>query len=457
MRILRPKRDGKVIALFALLLPPLLGIVSLTIDVGIILATHRQAQSGADGAALAAARELLANSSGTMSSTALALVRSSSSLSSAEVEVFSPPSAGAFAGNSHYVEVVVTVRVSTYFIQVLNGESNQPISARAVAGIESVAPRDLITCLAPYAVPGLTVDDIALNVDGRVSVNSQGSGLDEIGASVEYGSPASAVRLPNGGTLHSTNLRVVGGVENVSSITAHSAKEPALSARRLPRTDPFLHLLTPTISTGVVNTDLGHVVKVVGAANITLSPGIYNSLEISGSGSGTVTFGPGVYVFRGGNDEGKALWIDTTSKIVAEGVLIYNTGSNYDPTTGLPDQDDGNTLKVESGVKFGSVHIKAGELTFKGLAALGNPLNGLAFYQRRSNTQPMSIKSGATSSLIAGTTYARWSEVWLALEGSWQGHIVAGSVKVSGLTSANAGSISRGAIYLKSPLVFLAE
>ena len=114
----REKRDAKVIALFVLLLPALLGIVSLVIDAGIMLAMHRHAQSAADAGALAAARDLLANSPSTMSATAASIVNSCSNLRTAQVQVNCPPSQGNYAGNSQYVEVIVTVAIDTYFIQV---------------------------------------------------------------------------------------------------------------------------------------------------------------------------------------------------------------------------------------------------------------------------------------------------------------------------------------------------
>ena len=385
------------------------------------------------------------------------VVGQSGNLTTAQVQVNCPPLTGSFAGNSQYVEVIVTVNVNTFFIQVLSNESTYVVSARAVAGVESAAPHEIITCLSAYAVPGMSIDGIALVVDGRIAVNSQGSGVDENGAAVNYGLAASAVSSPNGGTLSSTNLRVVGGVDNPGSFTTTSTTWPALSARRLPRTDPFLHLPTPTLSTGVVATYYGNVVDTVGAGNITLSPGIYASLEISGSGSGTVTFQPGVYVLQGGNEAGVALSINTTSTVVASGVLFYNTGNSYAPATGLPDANDGNALGTEAGVRFGSAQIKAGSLTLSGLASAGNPLNGMAYYQRRWNTQPVSIFSGTTTSAIAGTSYARWSTLSLTLSGNWQGQIIAGSVKMNGLSANNAVNMSLGTVYAQSPLVYLVE
>jgi hypothetical protein len=439
------------------LLPPLLGIISLVIDAGTMLAVHRQAQSAADAAALAAAQDLLAKSAGTMSASALSTVGSFSNLATALVQVNCPPTQGNFAGNSQYVEVVVTILVDTYFIQALNGESTQLVSARAVAGVESVAPHELITCLAPYAAPGLTIDGMALSVNGPVAVNSQGAGLDQNYASINYGLTPPAVSLPNGATLCSTNLRVVGGVDSPSSITAMSSQAAPLNAGLLPRSDPFLNLATPTVATGVVATSNGDVVETLGADNITLSPGIYNSLTITGMGPGTLTFLPGVYVFQGGNGAGNALAINTAGAIVANGVLFYNTGTSYNPTTGTPDQHDGNALGSEAGTQFGSVQIQAGSLIFTGLADASSPFNGMAYYQRRWNVQPVSVSSGTASSSVAGTIYARWAGASLTISGSWQGQIAAGSVKINCATSNKSVTISKGTVYAKSPQVFLVE
>jgi hypothetical protein len=189
----------------------------------------------------------------------------------------------------------------------------------------------------------------------------------------------------------------------------------------------------------------------------TLSPGIYSSIEIAGTGPGTVTFQPGVYVFQGGNEAGNALWIDTGGTIVANGVLFYSTASSFNSSTGAPDGNDGNALGMETGALFGLVQIKAGSLTLQGLSDSSNPLNGVVFFQRRWNTQPVSIYSGATSSSIAGTIYARWANASLTMSGGWQGQIVAGSVAMTGLTSNCAASLSKGSVYAQSPQVFLVE
>lgn len=468
MRLGERKRDAKIVAFFALLLPALFGVLGLVVDGGIMLATHRQAQSAADAGALAAARDLLAGNPSTMSTTAIALTGAFSNLSSAAVQVNSPPAAGNYAGKSKYVEVIVTVPVSTYLIQVLTNESTYVVSARAVAGIECFAPHELISCLAPTAVPGLSIDGIALQVNGLIAVNSQGSGVDQNNVAINYGLPASAVTLPNGGTLCSTNLRVVGGVANAGNITAFTTANPALSARLLPRTDPYLALPTPTTSTGLVaiypspdgtnrTAPADFSLRLDAGQSFTLSPGIYASIEITGVGPGTVTFQPGIYVLQGGNAAGHALSINTGGTIVADGVLFYNTGTSFDVTTGVPDCNDSNTLGMEPGATFGSVQIKAANITLTGLADTSNLLQGMVYYQRRWNTQSVSICSGTSSTTISGTIYARWAPVSLTMSGNWQGQVAVGSLQMNGLTMNNAVSMSRGTTYAKSPQVFLVE
>src|SRR3954453_4811227 len=52
-------RPGNILALTVLSLPPMIGMLGLAIDGGIMLATHRQAQNAADAVAVAAAWDKL--------------------------------------------------------------------------------------------------------------------------------------------------------------------------------------------------------------------------------------------------------------------------------------------------------------------------------------------------------------------------------------------------------------
>lgn len=54
----RSCRSGKVLILFIILLPVLLGLLALVTDLGLLLSYHCEVQNAADGAALAAATQL---------------------------------------------------------------------------------------------------------------------------------------------------------------------------------------------------------------------------------------------------------------------------------------------------------------------------------------------------------------------------------------------------------------
>src|SRR5687768_13779480 len=89
----RRKRSGKVLVMFALLLPILLGMVGLVIDGGRLMAAHRQAHNGADAAALAGALERLRGRSvAAARTTATRYATTYNGLDGATVTVNIPPS-----------------------------------------------------------------------------------------------------------------------------------------------------------------------------------------------------------------------------------------------------------------------------------------------------------------------------------------------------------------------------
>src|SRR5271168_2926002 len=100
--------SGKVLVMFALLLPMLLGIVGLVIDCGLLMVAQREAQNAADAAAMAAAMAELAQQ-GEPHRAAMALVASYNGLSAGALSTFNhPPAAGPHAQDHRFYEVVVT-------------------------------------------------------------------------------------------------------------------------------------------------------------------------------------------------------------------------------------------------------------------------------------------------------------------------------------------------------------
>src|SRR3954466_445900 len=64
------RREGKILVMFALLLPVLLGVTGLVIDGGLLMAAQRQAQNAADAAATAAAMDMYRGNTANATATA---------------------------------------------------------------------------------------------------------------------------------------------------------------------------------------------------------------------------------------------------------------------------------------------------------------------------------------------------------------------------------------------------
>lgn len=463
-------RRGQVLVFVALLLPPMCGMIGLVIDAGVMLSTRRQAQNAADAAALAAAMARAAGESdGAALATATTVVQSFNGLPGATVVLNSPPVSGAYAGNGGYLEVVVEVTTDTWFIPVVGGPSAAVVRGRAVAGPQMKAARDTLIALDPGAVPGLSVERTTLKIKGTAWVNSHGAGSDETGAAVSLGYPTYGARVLDGGAVQAEALRLVGGVDTPGSYKATDGGV-GLKARQLPLSDPLINLPTPTTADGVLAVYPGvngttflvpqHVEIDLAGVNVTLAPGIYGSITVTGLGPGSVTFQPGIYILRGGNALGHALKIDTGGKVFATGVMFYNTGSNYDPVTGTPDRSDGNTPGTDSAATFGDVLISPGPSSASTLSSIGTPTSpfyGMLLYQRRWNTRPVTIRLRNADDDYKGTFYARWSRFTVLDPGKTFSQIVAGSVSIV-TTSGNASvTIDAGLQVGRANLVSLVE
>jgi hypothetical protein len=347
---------------------------------------------------------------------------------------------------------------------VAGGARNPTVSARAVAGPDVAAAREALCVLDPTAVPGVTVDRTTLRVNGRVWVNSQGAGYDEGGGWVDRGYPSYGVQRLNGGAFQADRLRVVGGTDSASAYQTSSGTN-ALKARQLPRSDPLLNLPTPTTATGVqaVYPGVGgqtfaapqqvSVALQAGQA-AAFTPGIYGSIEVTGSGN--VTFAPGIYVLAGGNASGKAMNLSTTGTVSGSGVMFYNTGSTYDPVTGDPDRNDGNVLGTDTAA-FGDVMLNAGFLNLTPLSGASSPFAGFVYYQRRWNTRPVTIYHNNGDDSIVGTIYARWARLTMVKPGTFTTQLVVGSFVATSPTSGGYVTISPSPVQGKAKLVYLVE
>ena len=159
---------GHVVPLLAVCLVPILGVVALALDGGMLLDDRRSAQAVADAAALAAAIDLYKNYSqnagadpnSTAYNSAINFA-SDNGYSSPKPTVNIPPQSGRAANVAGYAEVIITYNQSRAFSAIW-GSGAIPVSARAVARGTSV----------PYTTAGV----IALNPTAQKSLDVTGPG-----------------------------------------------------------------------------------------------------------------------------------------------------------------------------------------------------------------------------------------------------------------------------------------
>jgi Flp pilus assembly protein TadG len=494
-------RRGALLILMGLLMVSLVGMLGLVIDTGMMMSQARQAQNIADAAALAAARDLLGGrNAADAQGTATDYIAIHNPLTPATTSVIQiPPTTGPYAGKQGFVEVSLSQTVNTFFIHAVPGiASSQTVTARAVAGYESHSAGEGVAVLDPTARPGLDVSGQArLRVNGRVVVNSEGGGEDENGIAVANGNTGTAASggQPNSDNgIYALDIRVVGGVDKYQNFKNYvSGGSNPLKAKQLPEPDPLINLPVPTVALGIDSRSRGSVSvtnnsvqglntdttgqnrqatageSIAGglhtaiANEVILHPGIYNKIDITG---GTVYFIPGIYVITAQFNNQAALKI-TGGTIVAHGVMFYNTGDNFEAASGSPDINDGGQAPpISDGAKLGSVAINAG-LTFSplktssyaygtlydGAQAVSNQFDGMLFFQRRRNTETISISGNAADGTLEGTLYAKWARFQVTGQGTYDAQFVAGSLSVTGqgditILSAGGGLGRANEVYL---------
>src|SRR5262249_31146914 len=149
---------------------------------------------------------------------------------------------------------------------------------------------------------------------------------------------------------------------------------------------------------------------------------------------GTVVFQPGIYVLQpSGNTT--TIFNIAGGNVTGNGVMFYNTGSDYDPILGTPDSSDGMTTpSPPKSTDFGQISMggsSGSSLNLSPLSDINSPFNGFLFYQRRWNTSTSSFtaSSGATMS-FSGTLYSKWAQFKLAGNATYSAQFLVGSMVV---------------------------
>jgi hypothetical protein len=272
------------------------------------------------------------------------------------VTVNSPPLAGAYQGQTGYVEAVVSQDQPTFFMKVFHIAS-QTVAARAVATNGGSANG----CV--YVLN--TTADNSMDLQGSFDVSAP-----KCGVLVNSNSPNALNFTGGGGTLTAGSVGVVGGA---SGKTGDSTPAPVTGVAQF--SDPLASITPPDPSSMSCTTPTG------GNLTGTISPGCYIAPVGKKGALGTLTLtnatlNSGTYVFEGN------VSLNGTVQTIAGG---------------------GTTLDIVNGA------LTEGTNTVLNLVApndQSNPYNGIVIMQPLLNTNLMLFDFGSSSGLIKGIIYA---------------------------------------------------
>ena len=294
----RAQERGAIIFLVAVVMMTLIAFAGLGIDSSFFYYYKRREQTAADSGAIAGAQELLRGNSGGVTAAArkdAGLNRFTHGSQGIDVTVNNPPVSGPRAGNSNFVEVIVSQPRNTWFLRALGIDSATP-RARAVAGLADseacvyVLNRDTSNPNNGFFANGTTSSTFSCGIYSNANFRATG-----------------------GGCVVAPSLSYSGTYSNASS--ADSNCGPVEPGHGVPTVDPLAnrYALPATSPCGFNNYK-----KTSGA--VTLVPGIYcGGIDIGGSVS-SATFTPGNYVLVGGG-----LKIGSSANATGTGVTFFNT------------------------------------------------------------------------------------------------------------------------------------
>jgi hypothetical protein len=307
-------RRGAVAIMVALMILVLMGFVSLGVEIVMMLKTQRGMQSAADDAAISAALAAQLGFPTPYSAEAFALAAAEGFVNrrnNVTVAVNSPPTAGNYAGANGYVEVLITQPRSLMLAQAFH-RAQIMLHGHAVA-----------------ALPTSPSCSLALATSGSGTVTANG------GASIVYNNcslsanstAADAVKANGGGagkgTITATNLYVGGSpgysISGGGSIVAGGAAcpNPACYSAAQSTLNPYAATVVPP-AVGCTS--------VKSTKKVTITPGCYNSISLTGGDQ--LTLKPGTYVINGTLSVAGGATLTCTCVAGSSGVTIFLTGSS---------------------------------------------------------------------------------------------------------------------------------
>jgi hypothetical protein len=402
MRLNSKKRRGKVIVLFVVCLPTMMGFVAISLEGGLLLDRKRSVQAAADAAALAAAADLYSNTllgngldaSGTAKASVLSNCAAngySNDGVTSTVTVNIPPKSGTAVGQPGYAEVVIQSNQQRGFSAIL-GSGDIPVRARAVARGQWATFAYGIIALDPHA-PG------AFTVSGNGPANVTGS------ASIIVNSDyhPNALSIEGNGGVSASAISVTGGYQ--ASGSGRPVPTPTTGVPPMP--DPLAYLTPPDPNSLPLRSTSQLQVQVA----MTLQPGVYRGGIVLNTDA-NVIFSPGIYYLDGGG-----LTISGNGSVTGTGIMIYNAPKSTSDQIVLSGNGSLNISPMTTGI-----------------------YQGISIFQDRNSTAEVDISGnggvGGITSSVTGTVYAANALVYVQGNGSLNGsQLVSRTIKAS----ANGG------------------
>jgi hypothetical protein len=301
MRVTRHRNpeSGQSLALVAVGMIALVGILGLAVDTGYLRYVHREMQSAADAAAIAGAIDV---TYGTWNTAGLGAASENGfpNGGSTTVTMSNPPSTGPYAGSSYptYVQATITkTGVPTFFSKIF-GVSNVTLSASSVAAGGT-------NCI--YGLDTLAGGAININVS---IVNSSCGVVDNANLTGTFAG------------LCAPSIQLVGSNNIIFGGTCGSGFRAAKPVKiTTPVADPFAGLPAPGVLAPPACPPTGNPGSqtISGTATVNQTPVFCGGTIVSAPAGQTVTFNPGTYFGGGGAPAIK----------ITSGNVVFNPGNYY--------------------------------------------------------------------------------------------------------------------------------
>jgi len=308
---------GQAIVIVALSCAALLMTVGLAIDVGRAYGVRRTMQEAADAGAYAGAVVLYQQGTAAEARSAATADTTRNGYSTGgtvTVTVNLPPTSGPEAGNNSMVEVIIEDRVQTMLLP----GPGLSVRVRAVGGSTPLTTGHAILTLKP------TGND-TFKVSGGTAVNVLNGGIQ-----VNSNDRNAAAHISGDGGVNATYTRIVGGYQD----SGPGNFNPAPTTGVNPDPDVLATLPLPPTAGLTYRGFVDHS----SSSNRYLDPGIYDGIKLGGDG--TLYLRPGIYILRD-----KAFQVSGNGTVAmdpaspaTDGVLLFNTMSNYSGAGGNCDK-----------------------------------------------------------------------------------------------------------------------